>query len=317
VHSSTPAMNDLDYILQDNQKKYWIGSNGQGLYVYDGKKIQNYTKEKGLCNNFVLGIEKDINGGIWLITRDGICFFNGKSFIDYSDSIKKAPWGMPKLTQGGICLPVFDGVCYYDGKNFVKFAIHPYNYTPPFNSMNRPYSIYCTFTDKSGNIWFGTQEKGVCRYDGKEFVFFNKYGLDAAAVRCIYQDNKGTMWFGNNGAGLFSYDGKELKNITTMQGLENKDFLEKKIVKDTLGTMSRVWSINQDKNNNLWIATIDAGLWRYDGKKFVNYHQGNGLPGNSISKIFRNDKQELWFIVNGKYLYTLNGQKFVPLNLFK
>lgn len=46
---------------------------------------------------------------------------------------------------------------------------------------------------------------------------------------------------------------------------------------DKHGTLARVWTINEDNNGNLWIGTIDACVWRYDGKNLTNYTTKDGL----------------------------------------
>ncbi|MEO5583366.1 MAG: two-component regulator propeller domain-containing protein [Saprospiraceae bacterium] len=35
------------------------------------------------------------------------------------------------------------------------------------NSPYSPYEIYTIYKDSKGNIWFGTSNFGICRYDGK------------------------------------------------------------------------------------------------------------------------------------------------------
>ena len=118
-----------------------------------------------------------------------------------------------------------DGICFYDGKSFTNFVIHPLFYKPETSSLYRSYSAYCTLVDKSSNVWFGTQEKGVCVYDGKRFSFLNDKDLAGPAVRSIYQDKAGILWFGNNGGGFYRYDGKTLRNITEENTLGKYKFL--------------------------------------------------------------------------------------------
>lgn len=301
---------NIDCIFQDKNDIYWFGSNGDGVYRYDGKSLKQITEKNGLCSNFVWAIQEDINGNLWFTTRDGVCCFNGISFTNYTDTIKNAITGKPLFQKGGLFFGALDGVSYFDGKSFKNFTIHPITYKPESNSMYRPYSIYCTLVDRSGNIWFGTQEKGVCRYDGKSFSWLADKNLAGPAVRSIFQDNAGTLWFGNNGGGLFRYDGNVLKNITEERGLGNADFLKGKKLPDKPGTLARVWSINEDNNNKLWIGTIDAGVWKLDGDTLTNYTTKDGLTGNSILTIYKDKKGELWFVTNGESICKFNGQSF-------
>ena len=79
-------------------------------------------------------------------------------------------------------------------------------------------SVACGYTDRRGNLWFGTLGGGVSRYDGKSFSNFTSLqGLANNIVYCITEDKMGALWFGTSGGGLSRYDGKEFKNFSTLQ----------------------------------------------------------------------------------------------------
>lgn len=299
---------NIDCMYQDKNGAYWFASNGEGVYRYDGKTITNIKDKHGLLCNFVWKIEEDIHGVLWFTTRDGVCSFNGVSFTNYTTKISNAPSGKLNYTKGGLILGHINGLCLYDGISFTNFAIHPGTYKPSTADMNRPYSVYSTLCDKDGNVWFGTQERGVCRYDGNTFTFFTEFGLDKAAVRTLFQDKAGTIWAGNNGAGLFKFNGKGFVNFTNEKGLANPDFLNNLQGKE--GTLARPWTINEDENGDLWIGTIDAGVWKYDGTNLTNYTTKDGLEGNAIWTIYKDKKNELWYVTDGEAICKFNGKTF-------
>jgi ligand-binding sensor domain-containing protein len=301
---------NIGSLLQDKNNTYWFASNGDGVYRYDGKTIMHFTDKDGLCSNFVWTIQEDVNGHLWFTTRDGVCRFDGVSFTNFATIIRTAMTGVLHYRSGGLFFGHLNGVCFFDGATFTNFTIHPDTYRPETNDRSRPYSVYCSVADRSGNVWFGTQEKGVCRYDGTTFTYLTEKKLDAAAVRCIFQDREGRLWFGNNGAGLFRYDGITLRNITDEKGLGNPEFLKAKKVLDRPGTLARVWAINEDRDGNLWIGTIDAGVWKFDRKTLTNYTTKDGLSGNSIWAIYKDRKGELLFVTNGDAISTYNGHSF-------
>lgn len=303
---------NIDFIWQDQKGNYWFASNGQGVYYYDGKTLKNITQQQGLCSNYVLDIQEDIEGHLWFSTREGVCMFDGKSFVDYTEKVSHATTGKWRYTPQGIILRHLNGLCYYDGMSFMGFSIDPKVDDYAKTDMNRPYSVYSTLVDNNANVWFGTQEKGVCRYDGNSYTFYNEQGLDKAAVRTLFQDKTGTIWAGNNGAGLFKFDGKGFHNFTDEKKLANPEFL--KTLKAKEGTLARPWSINEDNNGNLWIGTIDSGLWKYRDGVLTNYTQKDGLTGQSVWKIFKDKKGELWFVVDGNSICKFNGKTFEKYN---
>jgi ligand-binding sensor domain-containing protein len=155
---------------------------------------------------------------------------------------------------------------------------------------------------------------GVCLYDGKSFRWFKDNGLAGPAVRGLFEDSKGNLWFGNNGYGLIRYDpvSDKLTNFTKEKGLSNDDFLSNSTLagKPMPGTMARVWTINEDNNGVLWIGTIDAGVWRYDGKNLKNYTLKEGLSSNAISVIYKDNKGERWFGTDDAGVCKFNGMGF-------
>lgn len=289
---------NLSGLLQDDDGIFWLVSNGDGVFRYDGKTLTNFTEEDGLCSNFVFGIQKDHKGQLWFSTRDGICNFDGNKFTNYTHTVENAPKGKLLSPVHGLFFGHLNGICYYDGHTFTNFVIHPETYTPPTHTYNRPYGIYSTLVDKDGQVWFGTQSQGVCRYNGKTYNYLIEKDLAGPAVRTIFQDNSGHLWFGNNGGGLYRYDGKNLRNITAEYGLGNPEFLKGNFAGKP-GTLARVWSINQDREGHIWIGTVDAGIWKFDGNQLTNFTTEDGLSGNSISHIYKDRQGELWYITNG------------------
>jgi hypothetical protein len=69
---NTPTTNEVDKnirsIFQDNNGNYWFGTNGAGVYRYDGKTLTKFTVKEGLSNNQVQSIQEDKSGNIWFGT---------------------------------------------------------------------------------------------------------------------------------------------------------------------------------------------------------------------------------------------------------
>lgn len=296
---------NIRFIFQDSENNFWFASDGEGLFRYDGKTILRLTEKDGLCGNFVRLIQQDKDSTIFISTENGICFFDGKQF----SKLKPADNSLNTTNLYDIVL-LFGN--YYQGKSLNKFQI-PQTSKLTKSYSQTPYAVYCSYKDSKGNIWFGTESRGVCKYDGKTFTWLNNEEL-GLAVRSIFEDKNGNIWIGNNGNGLFRYDGKSLINFTKEHKLENPEFQTSLKAKE--GTLARVWTIADDKNGDLWIGTIDAGLWRYDGKVLTNYTIKDGLTSNSISTVFCDNTGNLWIgadngvtIYNGKTFTAFRGQK--------
>ncbi|SMC42343.1 ligand-binding sensor domain-containing protein [Moheibacter sediminis] len=327
IDFSTKVVNKLSEnilcMLQDKNGHYWFGTNGDGIYKYDGVSLIQLTEQDGLGSNHVSAIQEDAAGNLWFSTSQGLCKFNTGFFSNYAHTLKAISKENLHYKSDHLFFEN-EGIVYqYDGVIFTKFPIHPSHYQTSASNLDRPYGIYCMLKDKAGNLWFGTDQKGVCRYDGEAFTYFTEKGLSGAAVRTIFQDSKGNLWFGNNGYGLFRYDGKKLTNFTEEKGLSNPEFLKKTNTSKNSENLARVWAINEDRNGTLWIGTIDAGVWSYNtsdtlttgGRNLRNFTTKDGIENNKMNTIYKDSKGDLWFITEGEGVRKFNGEKFEKVTI--
>jgi ligand-binding sensor domain-containing protein len=85
-----------------------------------------------------------------------------------------------------------------------------------------------------------------------------------------------------------------LKHFTTSDGLPS----------------STVYALIQDKDGFIWMGT-DAGVGRYDGKRFITYSLSDGLSDNYIISVRSDSKGRIWFMgFNGTVSYWFNGKIF-------
>jgi ligand-binding sensor domain-containing protein len=310
---------NITSILQDKDGNYWFGTNGEGVFRYDGKTLVQFTDKDGLANNQIQTIQEDKSGNIWFGTSlYGVSRFDGRSFTTFTDKENSQLAGNPdkdwKIEPGDLWFAAAGGVYRYNGKSLTYLSLPKTDHAQPPVPANRltPYSVYCILKDKKGNVWFGTQSMGVCRYDGKTFTWLTAKGLAGPAVRGLFEDKNGNLWFGNNGYGLFKYDGKSITNVTKEKALGNDAFLtsSKLSGKPGPGTMARVWTINEDMNRDIWVGTFDAGVWRYNGKNLTNYTTKDGLTSNVINTIYKDKNGKLWFGTYGAGVCIFNGVSF-------
>lgn len=161
-------------ILEDQKGKIWFSSSATGLTCYDGKSFK--VVKLNHSAHHTLQMLADKTGNIWMATRlDGICKYNGKtieSFIakdgvydNMASCLYEAKNGkiwfgsLGKAGTGGSGLK---GISVYDGKTF----------TPITSTGMRNNQVWTIIEDKERNIWVGTKEFGLFRYDGKIFTDF-------------------------------------------------------------------------------------------------------------------------------------------------
>lgn len=304
---------ELCYIVQDKQNVYWIASNGNGLYKYNGDSLVQFTERDGLCSKYVFQLFLDTQGLLWISTRDGVCSFDGTAFRNRTKDIDSATKATRTPKQHALLFNHPKGVCFFEDGQFYWLRHYPKKHKDPTYTLVRPYGMYCYSIDSLNNVWIGTEQQGVVRLNGTSIAYHDSLGLKDAAVRSVFKDSRGTLWFGNNGAGLFRLQGSTLTNITDKHGLGNAEFLKKRMPISNAKSIARVFAINEDAKGLLWFGTVDAGIWSYDGTTLRQFSTESGLANNGCWHIGKNNSGTLLYIVGGTTIYTFNGTSFTPM----
>lgn len=118
-------------------------------------------------------------------------------------------------------------------------------------------------------------------------------GLPSNGIKCFFKDSRGLLWIGTD-AGLCCFDGSAYKVYNETNGLK----------------FPEIWSIVEDKNNNLWLSTYGNGLAKFDGKRFTYYNEKNGLINNSIRKIHYSKKHKCLILATKNGLSLFDGKQF-------
>ncbi len=220
-------------------------------------------------------------------------------------------------------------------RNFKTVAI-----APDFDTTLVSQYIRSIFQDSKGNLWFGTIGDVVVRYDRKTLTYFsNPDGFNSNSVFSINEDKTGNLWFGTD-QGVYKYNGKTFRNYNEKNGLNYINISRKSILVDKLNTIwvgthggvyrydpsaeskgaqcfslfpllppINVAGIMEDKNGNIWFASSDKGVFRYDGKTIINFNEKEGLSDNYAGGMAQDKTGNMWFTMkNG--ICKFDGKTF-------
>ena len=297
-------------IYQDRKNNYWFGSWKTGVYRYDGKTLVNFTTKHGLYSDRVDDIKEDSSGNIYFAGMNQnatITKFDGSSFT----TIKATPSNEWRLDANDLWLlnP------HQDKQKVYRFDRHTlYELTLPKPAqLNNAFEIYSIYKDRKGNIWFGTNPVGVCRYDGSSFEWITEEDVTefrdggSNGVRSITEDKNGDFWF--NTENRYSiYDSVTLKSdkfYTRHQSIGNLDGKAGSVLNEYL-------SITKDDNDDLWMATYNAGVWKYDGAKISHYPVLLNYRAINLFSIYKDNKGDLWLGTQENGALKFDGRTFVP-----
>lgn len=193
--ASQPSGNDIFCLKKDRRGNIWIGTNGNGVNVYDPVSgvfrrfdgVRYYKKDSitVLNRGFIRTIEEDKAGNIWIGTIGA-----GIIMLDASGKIIRT----------------------YTTKNSEL----------PANNVQ----TICA--GQSGRIWVGIHSAGLCLFDpktGKFQRYAEQEGLSNAVIYKILEDDAGKVWVSSN-KGISSFDPSTstFKNYYQYNGLQRSTF---------------------------------------------------------------------------------------------
>ncbi|MBK8388876.1 MAG: response regulator [Saprospiraceae bacterium] len=194
-----------------DEKKIWVGTEGDGLKLIQGKDvIINYRADSEinvLSDNFVTDIEFE-NNNIWIATQDGL------------NQIDKISGKLVKIFRS-------EGTGTIANNNLTSL-----------------------FADSKERLWIGTDYGGLCLFDKNDqmFMLINKAaGLTNNSIKSITEDNQGNIWVTSDGL-LYKIATKKFQIPYQIKDLDITSFSSSDGL--TLGQFSDNCSIRL-KNNKL------------------------------------------------------------------
>jgi ligand-binding sensor domain-containing protein len=309
----------LWYVFQDRKNNLWFGSNGQGVFRYDGKTIRNFTTKNGLSNDSIRQILEDESGNMYFSTLGGISKFDGVRFTTLQP-VKSNDWKLEKNDLWFFMLGKRDenGPYRYDGKTlyhlaFPKHFLHDEFYARDGNPLFSPYETYTIYKDRSGALWFGTSGFGACRFDGKTVKWMYERDLTIVpnggsfGIRSIYEDRQGSFWICNT---LHRY-------IFNLEETAKSDRLQYRQItgignKQAFGGDEYIYysHIIEDNQGAIWLTTWSQGVYKYDGKTITHYPVKDGLKDINLVSMYKDNQGNLWLGTPENGTFKFNGTAF-------
>lgn len=134
-------------------------------------------------------------------------------------------------------------------------------------------TVFSIIQDPNGYLWFGTYN-GLYKYDGytlKSYSSNTSSGnvLPAIPVRMLYMDRHGNLWIGTSGKSLWVMDFKT-----------EHFFLYRSLYPGLDKLSDNIADICEDKENNLWLCTIDKAVQMISGKDHILHEYNSPMLPN-------------------------------------
>ena len=302
--------NTIIAMQADRQGDLWLGTEDDGLYLFDPLR-RSFTRyghsdkeASSLGNNMIKCMLMDhkgqlwagsINGGLNLLHQPAGNFYhyahepgNGSSLSQRTIS------ALFENKQGNLWVGTHRGGINIYSPGIEKFDLYRQEPTP--GSLS--YSDVKTFCeDKSGNIWVGTDGGGLDLFRRDQHSFknyrndpFNDRSLGSNAVLDVMQDRQGRLWVSTWGGGLNLFDASRGSFTRYVNDPRDPHSISSNFVQKTI----------EDYAGNLWVATYYGGLDLFDPahgtfRRVIDDPSGTtSLSGKDIVSLLEDKEGRIW-----------------------
>lgn len=295
-------------ILVTSNSDIWLTYN-EGILRYDKNKnlIRKYKgKEDGISHPIVKRIIEDSRGIIWIGTNDGVNYYDPD--IDRFRSLDNDANGIPlkyiydlkEDKEGDIVANISSGICFITpqfipGNKQISFKYRTAMIDKIITSVN--YDVTYFDIDKKGNIWIGTINEGLFRYNKSQdkftqykFDIKNPNSINSNRIYSIRIDAKGMIWVGTD-MGLCRFN-ETTNSFTRFSNDSDLSYSIRTLTSDMRG---RLW-IGSD--NKLVMFDCEDNL-----KIIINLFNDVGLSELEFNSFFNIENETIYMGGNGGVIF--------------
>lgn len=280
-----------------DQGVVWVATSG-GVIRYDTRtdKFKLYDNQSGLLSNGMFYVGR-IQGKITVGTYGG-----GMSMLDEATGSWETfniPEGLGdafvydvvETRTGDIWIATWSGVNRVRGGKLKDPSAWEL-YTVENTNGGLPNDwVYGLAEGKNGEMWLAT-EGGMARFVEGKWDNWNH----ARGIGADYEKVKQAITFKSDPAKESLHHAQQKREM----GLEGID---------QAYNPNYIISLVVDADGTVWSGTWGGGLAHFDGEKWTNYTTSEGLPGNHVFMLHRDQQNRLWVGTNSG-LAVKEGNQF-------
>lgn len=127
------------------------------------------------------------------------------------------------------------------------------------------------FSDAEGNLWFGLQDQGITRI-----------GPSSPSIKAMAVTKNQAIWLAPGSGGLRRFADGVITSFNETSGLRS----------------TNIETVCMDHQGDVWVGTLDAGLAKWNGEKFLAVGIREGLLEECVTQILDDGKGTLWVAGN-------------------
>lgn len=271
-------------IIPGSDGRLW-SANINEIVKIEGGRVHVIPFQSGLVNHNIFAITERPDGTAWFGSGgDGIIAYKNGEFSSFNTEDGLAGDFIEEIVtdaDGVVWIATRTGLTVYRDGVFKQ---------PEQFSELHSIDIRSLYSDSSGNLWVGSQNRGIFKINSERdelIVFDTGSGMSGNSVHAITEAKDGVIWAGTYGNGMNRIDRNHTIHI---YGIEE-------------GLPSNlIFSLYYSDDGILWAGTAGAGLTQVRRSKVRSLTMDEGITSNFVLPIYQHSDGAVWLGTGGSGL---------------
>ncbi len=237
------------------------------------KDLKNFIPEKGIGEGSYSGVEANDKEIYFISILDGVYRKDLNSgvisHIRNGESVQSLRGG--KLNAMGT-------LWLYAGKSVVALSENKIiSLENKFSGLPVNNTVNCVFDDASGNMWIGSDGKGMYRFTGDQFQYFDRTtGYQSDLFLTGFESNNGSFYLGTLDAGLVKRSPSGSTQVIDLEGVPV------------------IWASQPNVDGQNWFGAQGSLISIDANDRVKTYSKSDGIPGMKITAFYKVGPNEMY-----------------------
>jgi len=284
-HFDLKGAHGFQSIKEDPDGSLWVGLRAPDapLCNVTDHGVKCFGKNDGIPIPSVNAVLADGSGGLWLGGSTALVHWHHGG-VSETYPVKAMVTSLARAPDGSLWVGMLEEGPGRGLQQLKNGVLKPF-VTPTFDGSML--SVTSLMIDRDGNLWVGTDAKGVFRIHGDAVEHYgHTEGLSGDSVWDFFEDREGIVWSGST-SGIDSFRDPRVVTFSAVEGL-GKDLAA---------------GILASRDGTIWVAN-NGSLDRIKNGTVSSIRRSNGLPGDQVAAMLEDHTGNMWVGVDdGLYLF--------------
>jgi signal transduction histidine kinase/ligand-binding sensor domain-containing protein/CheY-like chemotaxis protein len=302
-------------ITEGARGRLWVGTES-GLFEIGEGRTAFFDASSGLTDVRIRALLEDRDGSLWVGSASGL-----QRLVD--GRFETVHFANADHESATALLADADGTLWVGSDSGVLYRRASARFEPLTKPGRLGSAVQALMRDRAGNLWIATHGAGLVRWQEGALSALDTDKFAESDLRALLEDDEGSLWVGSNGVGLLRLHDGKFVSAGRLEGLKGDSpwsIAPRKAGGVWVGAEGGVSSyangrfehldgppghentparaVLEDRQQNLWVGTAGAGVYRVGSEGMKVFDRKSGLSGDTVTALLEDTHGRYWIGTN-------------------